>query len=344
MLQGFLFPKYIKYLKKQSKLKKISRQVFVTLVAGVIIYFLLSVYGDFTNVLDSFKRFNWIFIPLLLLLTCMNYFFRFLKWEYYLRLLGIKVERKLSASIFFSGLIMSVTPMKAGEFLKSYLLKQTINEPVSKTAPVIFAERMTDLTSLLIVGAAGGLFFNYGINLIIIVSIIFASIIVVIPNRNLCLGIFSYAERMPFIKRYSHKLYNLYESSYLMFRFKPLILMIMLSLFSWCFELIAVFIILHIFNPDITFFASSFIFAFSTVFGAVTMLPGGLGATEGSLTFLIMRYGFAKESAIASTLIIRVVTLWFAVLLGMISLYLFQKKFGNLISNDLIKETQNGTV
>lgn len=314
-------------------MKNISKQVFISVVVGVVIYFALTVYGDIGPVFEAFRQFNWLYIPLLLLLTSVNYLFRFIKWDYYLRLLDIKIEKRLSASIFFSGLIMSVTPMKAGELLKSYLLKQTNGQPISKTAPVIFAERVTDFLSLIIICAAGGILYHYGARLIITVSVLLILLILVISSRSLCFWIFSQFEKISFLKKYSQKLYNLYESSYLMFRIKPLILMIFVSLFSWCFECLGFFLILHTFNSNISLFMSSFIYAFSTIFGAVTMLPGGLGVTEGSLTFLLMQNGFAKESAIASTLIIRVVTLWFAVLIGMVSLYLFRKKFGELINN-----------
>jgi uncharacterized protein (TIRG00374 family) len=303
----------------------------------VVVYFALTIYGDIGPVLQAFKTFNWLFIPLLLSLSMANYLFRFLKWHYYLHLLKIKADKKLSAAIFFSGLIMSVTPMKAGELLKSYLLKQTVDEPISKTAPIIFAERITDFIALIIVGALGGFAYNYGLKLISVVFVFFISIVIIISNRKLCLWFFSKIEKISFIKNYSQKLYNLYESSYIMLRLKPLLLMIFVSLISWFFECLGVYIILYSFNSNISLFMSSFIYAFSTIFGAVTMLPGGLGVTEGSLTILIMQNGFVKESAIASTLIIRVVTLWFAVLVGIISLYLFQKKFGSLITNGQMK-------
>ena len=60
------------------------------------------------------------------------------------------------------------------------------------------------------------------------------------------------------------------------------------------------------------------------------MLPGGLGVTDGSLTLLIIKEGFAKELAVASTFIVRVVTLWFAVFVGIISVLMYQKRFGKI--------------
>jgi len=319
-------------------LEKIGRQVFISVIIGVIIYFLLTVYGDFGQVMNSLRNFKWYFIPILLLLSSANYFFRLVKWNYYLKILDIRVSSKLSASVFFSGFIMSITPMKAGELLKAYLLKQTVNEPISKTAPIIFAERITDFVSLIIICSAGVFYYNYGIKLIFAVTLFFLAIIFIISNRKISLWFFSLAEKVGFLKKYSNKLYNLYESSYLMFRIKPLLYTIVLGIVSWFFECFAFYLILVTFNQDVSLFMSTFIYSFSTIFGAVTMVPGGLGVTEGSLTFLIMQNGFSKENAIASTLIIRAATLWYAVVIGIVSMYLFQKKFGNLITIGQNKE------
>ena len=60
------------------------------------------------------------------------------------------------------------------------------------------------------------------------------------------------------------------------------------------------------------------------------MLPGGLGVTEGSLTFLLVQKQVATDVAVATTFLIRVVTLWFAVLVGIISLSLYQKRYGKI--------------
>jgi uncharacterized protein (TIRG00374 family) len=63
-----------------------------------------------------------------------------------------------------------------------------------------------------------------------------------------------------------------------------------------------------------------FVLAFSTVIGAVSALPGGLGAAEASIAgMLIFLIGAPKETATAATLLIRFATLWFAVFLGLIT-------------------------
>ena len=124
------------------------------------------------KLLVHFKNFNWYLLPLLLLLSFGNYISRFFKWEYYLKIIDVKLHKLDSLSIFMSGLIMSVTPGKMGELLKSYLVKQVNGTSISKTAPIVFAERATDFLSLTIMALIGAYFYDYGKNIIIIIGLI----------------------------------------------------------------------------------------------------------------------------------------------------------------------------
>ena len=50
---------------------------------------------------------------------------------------------------------MTVTPGKVGEWLKSYLLKEVHGTPVTRSAPILLAERLTDSLALLIICGFG---------------------------------------------------------------------------------------------------------------------------------------------------------------------------------------------
>ena len=229
-----------------------------------------------------------------------------------------------------SGLIMSITPGKVGELMKAYLVKQINSVPVSKTAPIIFAERITDSTSLLIISVVGAYSFSYGTNIIIFVSIFMLLLLIIISNKKIALPLLKLLEKNKFLNKHLEKIHNAYESSYQLLRPWPLIYMTFVSLISWSFECLSYYLILIIFKMDIGIFWSSFSYAFATIMGAISMLPGGLGVTEGSLTFLAIRKGIPKDISVASTFIVRVVTLWFAVLVGIIGVSFYQKRFGKI--------------
>ncbi len=310
--------------------KKIRQRILISIVFAGVIYLAFSIYADFYQLVDSFSQFNWLLLPVLIMLSILNYISRFIKWNFYLKILEVKLTLFQSLSIFCSGLIMSITPGKFGELFKSYLVKQINGEPISKTAPIVFAERATDFLSLVIISLIGAYIFDYGREIIIIIGIVILSGIIIISNRvlaNFVIGIFS---RNRFLAKYINVIRNLYESSYRLLAIIPLLKMTLLSIISWGFECVGYYIVLQNFNVEVSVSWAFFAYAFATVVGAVSMLPGGLGVTEGSLTYMVVSQGASKDIGFASTFIIRAVTLWFAVVIGIFSVLLFQKKFGEI--------------
>jgi len=311
-------------------LEKMKRNIFLSLALAGLVYLGFSLYADFDKVIKAFTLFNWIWFPVLLLLSYSNYLTRFLKWHFYLRLLKVKISRFDSFSVFMSGLIMSVTPGKMGELLKSYLVKQIANEPISKTAPIIFAERITDFLSLIGIALVGGYVFHYGRAIVIAVGIFFVLLTILLSNRTLGEGAISLLSKIKFINKYVMHLRDAYESSFNMLQPKPLLQMTLLSLVAWLFECLGYYLILTNFHLEISMLWASFSYAFATIVGAISMLPGGLGVTEGSLTVLLTQNKIPLDIAFASTFIIRIVTLWFAVFVGVVSVLLYQKRFGKI--------------
>jgi uncharacterized protein (TIRG00374 family) len=68
------------------------------------------------------------------------------------------------------------------------------------------------------------------------------------------------------------------------------------------------------------------IFSAATLVGSITMLPGGLVSTEASMLALLQQIGLTGAIASASILIIRICTLWFAVIIGFGALLYLQKR------------------
>jgi len=230
------------------------------------------------------------------------------------------MSKKSSVGVFLSGLSMSVTPAKLGEAFKSYLLKELNGVEISKTVPVVFAERCTDLIGLIILASIGYSAFKYGKEVLLITILAILIAILVIQSKKLCLRLIN--SNIPLISN-TEVLHNLYGSAYTLFSIKPLIIAIAISTFSWFFECLALFFVFKGFGLDYSLLLAVFAFSFSTVAGAVSMIPGGLGVAEGSMTGILVLSGMPKAIAAASTLIIRFCTLWFGVLIGMLTLFIY---------------------
>lgn len=307
-------------------IEKIKKNILFAIILSSIIYLAFSFYADFDSVVYGITHFDLSVLSLVLLLTSTNFFFRFLKWHYYLNLLNIKVKFQDSFLIFHSGLIMSVTPGKFGEVLKSFLLKKLKGTEISVSAPIVLAERVTDFFSLLILAAIGTIVFDYGVFAVAAISLVFIVLTVLINNRNLSLKFISALERMKFIEKHAHKLHSAYESSYKMLKIKPLYKMTFLSLLAWLPECFGFYLILTNFEASVSIVWSIFVYTFSIIIGALTLLPAGIGVTEGSLLYFVTEKVNSTGTAVSVTLLIRLATLWYAVFIGIIALIYFKKK------------------
>ncbi len=309
-------------------LKKLRDKLFISLAIAALIGVVFSFYANMTQLKDAFSTFSYEILPVVVSFSLLNYLIRFVRWEYYLHTLGITLSRSQSLGIFLSSLSMSVTPGKMGEVVKSYFLKSLHSIPISKSAPIVVAERITDILALLTISLIGAYTIGYEKRIIIIAGLIFLVAIALISSRSASMKIIRLAEKIPFVARWIRQIETAYESSRRMLSGKALIISSILGLFAWSSECMGFFFVLDGLNVHLKVFSAGFIYAFSTIVGAVSFLPGGLGATETSLAGLLILAKIPKGSAVAATFIIRAATLWFAVLIGAGVLSYMQKRYG----------------
>lgn len=308
---------------------KYKRKILISCAAGALVFLAFSIYADFDALLVAFAEFNWWWYPVILALSFVNYIFRFFKWEYYRKLLKIEIKSSISFLIFLSAFVMSVTPGKMGEVLKSYLLKEENGTPIAKSAPIILAERLTDFISIVMLCIVGAYVFDYGQTIIIIIGIIFIAFALMLSSKKLSLGFIGLLEKISFLSKHIHKFHTAYDSIYRLVKIKPLIIAVIISIAAWFFECLGFYIVLNVFSVttgiEVSLLIATFIYGFSTLIGAIAFLPGGLGLTDASLTGLMQVLKIPANVSVASTIIIRTATLWFGVLVGIVAVSIYQK-------------------
>lgn len=307
----------------------LRRKILLSFVFALLVYMGLALWSDWRELTQALTDFPWAWLPLVVGLTLVNYVGRLLKWQWYLQLLGVKISRSDSARIFGIGMLMVMTPGKAGEFLKSYMVRNVTGTPMSVTAPVIFAERMTDGMAMLLLASAGLFAFADATARSVAALVLATSLItiVIIQIRPLALRLLEMGKQLPIINRFADHLFSFYESSYLIFRPRHLLISLGIGIVSWAAEGLAYYLVLVGFGATTgsqTMLIAVFIFCISTVIGALFATPGGLGGVEGSLVALSVRLlSLPTAMATAAALLIRFCTLWLGVTIGVISFILW---------------------
>ena len=121
-------------------MKGLGAKLAVGVVLGLVVVLAMALVSDLPRLADSLRRWQWQYLPLVLAAVLSNYALRFLRWHFYLRVTSITgVSTSDSLAIFLSGFSLTMTPGKLGEVLKSFLLRQVADVPVSYSASLVFA-------------------------------------------------------------------------------------------------------------------------------------------------------------------------------------------------------------
>ncbi len=304
--------------------RNIGRKLVAGMLLAAIVFAALALYGDVQELRRTVKAFAPSAFAVALLFAGGNYVLRIARWQYYLRQIGVRIPLGESALVFLAGFVMSVTPGKVGEVFKSLLLYESRGTSIARTAPIVVAERLTDLIALVLLISAGALAFEQGVSVALSSALLVSALLLLCAYRPLGRFALRLTARVPLLRRFTPKLSEAYEALLEMTRPAPLLIGSALALLAWGLECGSLYAIVHGFDGVVmSWDGATFAYAASTLAGAIAMMPGGLGVTEIGMTALLQTLGgpsMTAAVATAATMLVRVATLWFAVLIGLLAL------------------------
>lgn len=308
---------------------RLGRTLALAAAAGALFYVGFAAYSGFHKVMDALAHFAWAAAAGALALAALNYLLRFLKWELYLRRLGVRIPIRDSFGIFLSGFSLTVTPGKVGEVLKSYLLREAHGVPMARSAPIVVAERLTDLVALASLALIGVGALAGGERVAWVALALVGLAVACVASEKLAHAVIDLVGAMPVVGKLAPKLREFYGATKELLAPTPLVLATLLSIVAWLCECVAFWLVLRGFaGADASLKLCTFIYATMTIAGALSFLPGGLGVQEiGMVKLLIAQaHGVAEPTAAAATFITRLCTLWFAVIIGVVALVVMQRR------------------
>lgn len=248
-------------------------------------------------------------------LALVNYLLRYLRWAIYLRALDIRVSHSVSASVFVAGLALSITPGKAGELLKSVWLNRRAGVPVSASAPAVVMERLTDVISVGLLGLTGIVLLPTAVALIVGGILVVTVVIGIVAASQMGESVL----RLPVLRRWQEPLAQSLDGFRRLMRPGMLTVAVILGALAWAAEGLALWIVIIGIGEWVSPLIAIPISAAAALVGAVTALPGGLVGFEGSMVALLRQAGLGAPEAALATLLTRLATLWFAVLIGLLA-------------------------
>ncbi len=289
-----------------------QKRFIISALFSILVYVFIILFLGISNIVQTLKDFSGAYLIIAILFIILSLFFEFIRWEYYLKVVGLSVNFKTSIKIFFSGLALGFMPAKSGELLRYYMLKKK-GLSLSRSLPIHF---ISNLTAFFV-----ALLFSLPILFILKKQMMFYAAIGL-------LFIFYFSFRYPsfylrILKVIESRLnYSIFKhirvslaTSRGLLNLKSLSISLLLTFIYYSCMGGALFYILRGFEMGSSFFLVFSIYSASLIIGGLSMLPGGVGAVEYGGIALLSQF---MDISIATVIVImmRFISLWLTTFIG----------------------------
>ena len=300
---------------------KLDNRIILILVAAIGIYAIFLFMSDYNIISEKISNFKIGYLPLILFLVTASWCPVFIKWHFLLKNCEIDISLTKNIAVFLSGLAFDITPGKLGALMKSQILKTGFNIPRTKTVPIVIVEKVYDLIGAILASIIGIIILGMDTYLIIIAILVLSVIFFFVYYRPASELFFNRIMKLKFFSKYIENISGFYETVQKSTNVRAATICILLALAYWFMVSAAVYYTLIAFDVNILDYLKVLaIYSTSTLLGAISFIPGGVGITEGTLAGLFTLEGISISTALILSVMIRVLTLWYSVSVGFIAL------------------------
>jgi uncharacterized membrane protein YbhN (UPF0104 family) len=273
------------------------------------------------------ESFRW---PLLLPaagFAAVSFGLRTLRWHSLLAAAGARPPLLTSLRTQLIGFSLTMTPGKVGEIYKCYLIERRTGVPTARTAPIVLFEKLMDAAAfagLALVAAAllpeladavnnaARTLIGVGVTFVI-VAVIAQALRPHVISGLLLRGL----GRIPFGRRIASAGALVLAGSIDLLHVPTLAKAMGLGFIARSCDGLALTWAAYAVGIDIVPIAGIFVLNSSGAIGGLSMLPGGIGVVEASMSVLLTSLGAAPAAALAATLAARLLTFWIWVAIGL---------------------------
>ena len=305
-----------------------KNRIFISILLITLFYIIFIFYSDFDKIKTNYQNFNILYFLPVLPILFFSMFCRSLVQRYLLKNMNIQISIKSSFLIFLGGYSMIMTPGGVGLIIKSYLIQKKYGHKISKSIPLVFAERFYDILAVeIIILSTLFLFFSItSVILSILLGIGIGIAILFIKVKKFNSFFLSIITKLKIIDDEQNSKELFLETIQKLFKIKFFIKISIIITALTFFEGIIIFLSFQIFNIDIGYIESIQVYYTSMLLGALSLLPAGIGAIESLFVFLLSEKNISLDLATSTILFIRFITIWLLAGIGIIiSLKFFSK-------------------
>lgn len=312
-------------------MKSFLIRLTVSLVFLGAMILLLSRTLQWKDVTSTFLLFSWFSLGSAVAIAFCVSFLKAVRFYLLVKRTGLVISFWDTCKLFFAS--QAASPLPAGETVRGALLRNETGGSVSQVSGPVLVQALIEMIASALLILAGSLFFPtfrwiafvFFFFLIGLLLFVFQTTGV----KRMLTPLTSWKHIGPKLagalkaQQEVHDILLTSRKKVSGFAFKILILGLATDVVGGA----LIFFLAHQLNASLLFSFAIFLYAVSVgIQGALTIIPGGLGVTEGGMLGLLAVWSVPLAQAIPLVVSFRVVTLLFPILLGLILLLVFYAK------------------
>jgi len=270
------------------------------------------------------RRFSIVAVPFAVLLSLTYYLVQGVRWHFLLRAVGVKLPLGDSVLLNIAGQSTGLLPL--GELTRAVLVAEVGPAELGAVVATITVQELI-YTLFMIAAAIPGAFEHRAWGGAVVAALFFTvTVFVMLTVPRVFTVIRSVVRHVPGLRRFGPDIEELRRETVVLLRRPDTYLWSVLSMFGVLIAITLFWLVVHSIDPHLlTWPEAAFVYAVSHIAGAVSLLPGGLGAYEASIAGLLVASGASFQIGATIAVLHRVADKGVATVAGMVA-YLIARR------------------
>jgi uncharacterized membrane protein YbhN (UPF0104 family) len=271
----------------------------------------------------ALSRFHLAYLPLILFLAMGYYVLKGWQWHLFLKPLKLDHGALETVLIYLAGQPTSILPL--GELSRAFILRRHARVNLGEASATVVVQELLYPVGL-IAAAIPGASQVPGAQAAVVTAlmgILAISVILLWPTAfAVAMGV---AEHLPLVSRYAPDIRALQKDVSFIARRPATLAPALLGPVAAVVAIAVFYLTMRSVGVDLGLYQAAFVYAVAHLAGGVSLLPGGIGAYEGTMTFLLIAFGVAGAAAAAIAILNRAFDRGLVTLVGAIVYLLIRR-------------------
>lgn len=283
--------------------------------------------SDPASLVRDVSRFNLLLIPAILALSASFYVLQGLRWFFLLRDVGARLSVGDTILLNIAGQSTAMLPL--GELTRAVFVSEAAGDvEFGEVVATVTVQELIFMLILVIIAVPGVLSVHRALAGLVVALVGIAGVIAVLTVPPVFCLVHRVVERTPILRRFTGQVDRLRQETVVLLHRPDTLGWSVLSVAGAGAGISLFWLVVRgLGGGDLSWPMASFILAASYVAGAVSLIPGGIGAAEASVVGLLVAAGIDPATATAAALLQRIADKGFATLMGFIAYSVARRRF-----------------